>query len=243
MALSFEATPTRDEHRRRCSIRAPASLPGSRNLPGTADPAVDALIDAVGGATDREKPDRRACARSTGSCARGTTGFQVGIPRITAPPLGHVRLQGAEAGLRLSGRGAVVVRQGQGGGDWQRLRRLLAVPPKSGGIALMGAYILRRILLMIPTLFGHHGDLLRRHPVRAGRAGRAGHRQADRPGRRRHRPHLAAAAAMPAAAAISTQAAAKPRRNTAARRASTRNSSPSWRSSSASTSRRSSASA
>ena len=33
-----------------CSIRAPPTLPGSRNLPGTADPAVDALIDAVGAA-------------------------------------------------------------------------------------------------------------------------------------------------------------------------------------------------
>ena len=36
------------------SIRAPRRLPGSRNLPGTADPAVDALIDAVG-AADRPR--------------------------------------------------------------------------------------------------------------------------------------------------------------------------------------------
>ena len=51
-----------------------------------------------------------------------------------------------------------MVRQGQGGGDWQRLR-----PIRHGGRVawcarrhgcLMGAYILRRILLMIPTLFG-----------------------------------------------------------------------------------------
>ena len=54
MALSFTATPTRDEIDGLFHSRA-AVMPGSRNLPGTADPAVDALIDAVGAAENREK--------------------------------------------------------------------------------------------------------------------------------------------------------------------------------------------
>ena len=52
------ATPTRDELEGCFHSRA-ATHAGSRNLPGTAEPAVDALIDAVGAPTDREKPDRR----------------------------------------------------------------------------------------------------------------------------------------------------------------------------------------
>ena len=58
MALSFSATPTARQPRELFHSRA-ANVPGSRNLPGTADPAVDALIDAVGRAKDRETPDRR----------------------------------------------------------------------------------------------------------------------------------------------------------------------------------------
>jgi microcin C transport system substrate-binding protein len=53
MALSFTATPTRDDMESLFHSRS-ANLPGSRNYPGTADPAVDALIDAVGRAADRE---------------------------------------------------------------------------------------------------------------------------------------------------------------------------------------------
>ena len=52
MALSFSATPTRDELEVIFHSHA-AALPGSKNLPGTSDPAVDALIDAVGEAKDR----------------------------------------------------------------------------------------------------------------------------------------------------------------------------------------------
>ena len=107
----------------------------------------------------------------------------------------------------------------------------------------MGAYILRRVLLMIPTLFGimaisfaviqfaPGGPVEQVIAKLTGQGGDAGDRIS------------AAAAAMPAmAAAISTMP-AKARRNTAARRASIPNSSPSSKSSSASTSRRSSASA
>jgi len=54
MALSFAATPTRDGIESLFHSRS-ATLPGSRNLPGTSDPAVDALVDAVGQADDRAK--------------------------------------------------------------------------------------------------------------------------------------------------------------------------------------------
>ncbi|MGX7876580.1 extracellular solute-binding protein [Mesorhizobium sp. ORM6] len=52
-AFSFSATPTRDDlevffH------SSTANVSGSRNLPGVANPAIDALIDAVGAAKDRE---------------------------------------------------------------------------------------------------------------------------------------------------------------------------------------------
>jgi microcin C transport system substrate-binding protein len=54
IAISFTATPTRDEIDELFHSRA-AIMSGSRNLPGTADPAVDALIDAIGAADNREK--------------------------------------------------------------------------------------------------------------------------------------------------------------------------------------------
>jgi microcin C transport system substrate-binding protein len=52
MAASFSATPTREEVARFCHSGA-ATLQGSRNLPGTADLAIDAMIDAIGAAQDR----------------------------------------------------------------------------------------------------------------------------------------------------------------------------------------------
>lgn len=54
LAASFSATPTREEVERFFHSRA-ATLPGSKNLPGTADPAVDAMIEAVGQASDRNQ--------------------------------------------------------------------------------------------------------------------------------------------------------------------------------------------
>lgn len=53
VAFSFSATPTRDDleiffH------SSTATVSGSRNLPGISSPAIDALIDAVGAAKDRE---------------------------------------------------------------------------------------------------------------------------------------------------------------------------------------------
>lgn len=53
MALSFSATPTRDEMESLFGSRS-AGLTGSKNLTGTQDPALDALIEAVGRAGDRE---------------------------------------------------------------------------------------------------------------------------------------------------------------------------------------------
>ncbi|TIN51054.1 MAG: ABC transporter substrate-binding protein, partial [Mesorhizobium sp.] len=52
-AFSFSATPTRDDLEIFFHSRS-ASVSGSRNLPGIASPAIDALIDAVGAAKDRE---------------------------------------------------------------------------------------------------------------------------------------------------------------------------------------------
>lgn len=52
-AFRFSATPTRDDLEIMFHSRA-AAISGSRNLPGIASPAIDALIDAVGAAKDRE---------------------------------------------------------------------------------------------------------------------------------------------------------------------------------------------
>lgn len=54
VAASFSATPTREEVERFFHSRA-AAVPGTKNLPGTADPAVDALVDAVGRAANRDE--------------------------------------------------------------------------------------------------------------------------------------------------------------------------------------------
>lgn len=54
MAASFTASPTREEVERMFHSRA-ATLAGSRNLPGTADPGVDALVEAVGRASNRDE--------------------------------------------------------------------------------------------------------------------------------------------------------------------------------------------
>ncbi len=54
IALSFSATPARDTLANIFHSRA-ADLPGSRNLPGTRDPVIDALVEQVGAADDREQ--------------------------------------------------------------------------------------------------------------------------------------------------------------------------------------------
>ncbi len=54
LAASFSASPTREELEHYFGSRS-ASAPGSRNLPGTASPAIDALIDEIGRAKSREE--------------------------------------------------------------------------------------------------------------------------------------------------------------------------------------------
>lgn len=54
MALSFEATPARDSFDNMLRSKS-ADLPGSYNLPGTKDEAVDMLVDTVGKAKSREE--------------------------------------------------------------------------------------------------------------------------------------------------------------------------------------------
>ena len=53
MAASFTATPTREDLENYFHSDA-AAKPGSRNLPGTADPAVDEVIAAAGRSSDRD---------------------------------------------------------------------------------------------------------------------------------------------------------------------------------------------
>ena len=52
MAVSFSATPTREGMDGIFHSKS-AALPGSRNLPGTKDPAVDALVEAIDGVASR----------------------------------------------------------------------------------------------------------------------------------------------------------------------------------------------
>lgn len=54
IAAQFTATPTKAQLEQYFHSKA-ANLPGSRNLPGTADPAIDALLDLVGTADSRER--------------------------------------------------------------------------------------------------------------------------------------------------------------------------------------------
>jgi microcin C transport system substrate-binding protein len=54
LALSFAATPTRDSLVNIFHSTS-ATQQGSRNLPGTSDPGIDALVDLVGGVADRQQ--------------------------------------------------------------------------------------------------------------------------------------------------------------------------------------------
>src|SRR5690606_7167723 len=53
MAQRFPATPTRESLELIFHSRA-VDLPGSRNLPGTSDPAIDHLLELIGNAADRD---------------------------------------------------------------------------------------------------------------------------------------------------------------------------------------------
>ena len=125
LALNLFATPTYDTLENIFHSRA-ATVSGSRNLPGTASPAVDKLIAIAGNAKSRQELDgRAACARPGLARAHGLDSKLV-FGESPGRVLGHVRLRRAETGLRLPDRDDVVVRQGQGGGDWQGLKHYLA---------------------------------------------------------------------------------------------------------------------
>ena len=121
MALSFTATPTRDDMESIFHSKS-AGLVGSRNLPGIADPAIDALVDAVGTRPGPRKPDHRHARARPGLARAAGLDSKLVLGDSPGRLLGHVRLQGAEARLRLPGRGHVVVRRGKGEGDWEGLR-------------------------------------------------------------------------------------------------------------------------
>ena len=81
----------------------------------------------------------------------------------------------------------------------------------------MGAYILRRILLMIPTLFGIMAISFAVIQFAPGGPVEQVIAKLTGPGRRRRRPHLRRRRRQPAAATVRRRP-AKPRRNTAARK-------------------------
>ena len=116
-ALSLDATPTRDSldlfHSRS------RDKPGSRNYSGTADPGMDADVAREVDGVERRRTD----GRHTRARPR-----PAGAPRLDSelvcrqPPLGflgHVRVQGVEAGLRLPRRAIVVAGQAESRIAWQ----------------------------------------------------------------------------------------------------------------------------
>ena len=120
MALLFSPTPTRESMDSIFHSKS-AELAGSRNLSGTAEPAIDMLVEAIAGVTNRQELTTVLNALDRVLRARMDwipSWYSRESPRGL---LGHVRFQGAETGLWLRGRDVVVVRQGQGGGDWQSL--------------------------------------------------------------------------------------------------------------------------
>ncbi len=139
------------------SLRRADVLPhGARRSPtGTASHArLSCLPTASASPTPGGRP-----RSSRSECLHWTAGGAPNGSQYESPPR-RPRLYRGTAGLRAD--------RATGGGMAHR---------DHAEARLMGAYILRRLLLMIPTIVRHHGDLLRRHPVRARRPGRAGHRR------------------------------------------------------------------
>ena len=121
LALSLSATPTYDTLENIFHSRA-ATVSGSRNLPGTASPAVDKLIALAGNAKSRQELDSGAACSRPGLARAGGLDSKLVFGKSQGRILGYVRLRRAQTGLRLPDRDDVVVRQGQGGGDWQGLK-------------------------------------------------------------------------------------------------------------------------
>ena len=154
--------------------------------------------------------------------------------------LGRVRPARDKTALRSRHSGDLVVRPRQGGENRERWVASCEreIDPR------MAAYILRRLLFMIPTLFG---IMLVSFVVVQFAPGGPVERVIAAAHRGRHRRRLAHLRLVErrfrrARARSAAPGSTRPIRNTAARRASIRNSSRAWRSSSASTSRPTSAS-
>ena len=221
--------------------RRPPPCKGSHNLAGIADPAIDALIEHIIAADSRADLVTACRALDRVYSRRPLLDSALVQGRRTGSPIGTF-----SAGPRQN-RATLAACRKPGGTTPTRRQDSSSRPGSDRAIrrAPMAAYIIRRLLFMIPTLFGimlvsfvvvqfapggpverviaqlqrrRHRRDARAFPASVGRR----FRRARRPGRRRR----------------STPSA----RNTAARRASIRNSSRSWKSSSASTSRPTSAS-
>ena len=141
--FGFSATPG-DALRPFFSSQA-AATKGSYNLAGIADPAIDALIDKVIAADTPRRADRSPAARSTACSAPAATGCRTGTSRRTGSPIGTCSAS-PPSKPRYARRGVPET--------WWYDRRQGARKLGAGEDRLMTAYIIRRILLMIPTLFG-----------------------------------------------------------------------------------------
>ena len=239
---------------------ASATMDGSRNLAGVADPAVDALVEKIVHATTRAELNATCRALDRVLRAGALLGADVVQRLRSGSPIG-TRSRGPSAS-----RNSAPARPTPGGGTKRRRRKLAcervaqarrvatacrfsrrpfatrdprcAIIDRSPAAPLTHARLYRPPHSPDdPDDLRHHAGLLRHRAIRAGRAGRARDRAiaGQRPGldrahRRRRRPDRRRAR-------WRTRAATSPRA-IAARRGSIRNSSRSWRSNTASTSRR-----
>ena len=162
-----------------------ADTPGSRNLIGIKDPVVDELIDKIITAAARE--DLIAACRALDRVL--LWGHYV-HPALAQPGhphrlLGQVRPSGDLAALRRRPV-RLVGRPGEAADDRQGPRRSSA-PCRQLRRRRCWPIIVRRLLLVIPTLFGIMVINFVDHPGGARRAGRADDLRAVGPRRRRHR--------------------------------------------------------
>ena len=146
-----------------------ADEPGSLNVAGVKDPVVDELVDRLIQASLAAPNWWRRLGHWIGSCCGGTTPSHTGTAITSAwstgtnsanPPSPPPTPATTSSCLTLGGT-TLTRRRG-----WNR-----AVSP-----TFMGTYILRRLLLMVPTLFGIMTINFPHHPSGTGRPGRAHHR-------------------------------------------------------------------
>ena len=207
--------------------------PGSRNLIGIKDPAIDALVEQSSTPDPPRGPDRRL-PRARPRAAVGPLRHPALAHRVTPRRLlGQVRPSGDRAALRrrpvrLVGRPGEAAEIAEARAGAGRDGQLSAAP--------MLAYIAAPPAADGPDPVRHHADQFRHRPGGAGRAGRADDRRAVGPRRRCHRAdHRRRQRTRRAAAAASRPAAHRPLSRRA--RARSRSSSRSSSGSSASTSR------